>query len=113
MDKHSEPVNINTLLKSVLSGAKERTQVITDIQNRWTKVVGGQLAKHSKPVSLRRGLLVVNVDRPGDNYTLSLRKQELLHQLQEVAEGLVKELVIRPGTINTKPVSRKTKLSVN
>ena len=112
MDTRCDTQAIDVILKSVMGGAKERGQAITDIQNRWSKIVGGQLAKHSKPVSLRRGLLVVNVDRPGDNYTLSLRKQELLEQLQEVAEEAVRELVIRPGTINAKQVRRKIKRSI-
>lgn len=94
--------NIDTILKTVMRGAKQRGQIITNIQQRWSKIVGAQLAEHSKPISLQRGLLIVSVDRPGDNYTLSLRKQELLKQLQEVAEGAVKELVMRPGEVKAK-----------
>ena len=113
MDAHSNTQTIDTILKTVMRCAKQRGRTLGDIQHRWSQVVGTKLSKHSKPVSLRHGLLVVDVDQPGDNYALSLRKQELLEQLQGVAEGAVKELLLRPGMIKAKQPPRKIKRSLN
>lgn len=67
------------------------------IQRAWPKVVGRQLAAHAQPVSLRRGRLVVSVDRPGESFALTFKRVDVMAQLNQLVDGAVHELVIRPG----------------
>ena len=92
---------IKAILPAILRHAQRRYEVLQTIRRRWTRLVGKQLAAHSKPVSLRRGRLVVHVDQPGDSFLLSYQRERLLEQLRTATRGTVEELVIRPGELPT------------
>ncbi len=91
--------SIGMLIPQVLSQTKRQHDALFSIQRGWGKLVGRRLAVHSKPVSLRRGRLVIHVDCPGDGFTLSYQRMELLEQLRIRTKGKVEELVIRAGEI--------------
>ena len=91
--------SIGSVVPAILRQARQRHGTLRAIQRRWGTLVGKRLARHTAPVSLRRGRLVIHVDRPGDNFELSYQKQELLQRLKTTTQERVEELVIRPGEI--------------
>ena len=93
--------SIKAILPAILRHAQRRYEVLSGIQQRWSRLVGKQLAAHSQPVSLRRGRLVVHVDQPGDGFMLSYRREQLLERLRTTTKGNIEELVIRPGELRS------------
>ena len=94
---------INTVLPDILRRAQQRSRALAVIQAQWGRLVGRALAAHTKPVSLRRGGLVIHADRPGDSFALSYQRQQLLEQLRvTVKEAAIEELIIRPGDVRAK-----------
>lgn len=96
MGRHkAEP--LAALIPGVVRRMGERQGAFFEIQRDWIRLVGRRLAAHTTPVGLRRGVLTVGVDRPGDGFALSYQKPELLERLQATTQGAVKDIVIRPG----------------
>lgn len=94
---------IGALIPGVLKQVGERYSALHAIQQRWGRLVGRRLAAHTRPVSLRRGRLVVAVDGPGDGFLLSYQRPQLLERLQGDAKGAVEDIIIRPGRPKEKP----------
>ena len=95
MPKDVQP--LSALLPEVLRGAQQRHRALHTIQRAWPRLVGKPLATHTRPVSLRRGQLVVAADRPGDGFLLRYRRTELLERLRGAADEDVRDLIIRPS----------------
>jgi len=95
---------IGALLPSVLREAQQRHSALYAVQEIWPKLVGKELAAHTKPVSLRKGRLTVQVDRPGDSFLLNYQRPQLLKRL--AAKAPVEELVVRPGATKDKTSCR-------
>ena len=93
---------IDALIPQVLKQAGERHGALLEIQRDWERAVGRQLAAHTKPVSLRRGVLTVHADRPGDSFALSYRAPQALERLQTSLPGKIERIVIRPGDLQRK-----------
>ena len=91
------PARIGAVLPAVLQQAAQRHGALFAIQRRWRRLVGKPLAEHTRPVSLRRGRLVVHADQPGDGFALNYERPRLLERLQRTTEGRVEEIVIRAG----------------
>ncbi len=94
-----KPQPIGAVVSAVLARAKQQHGEIEAIRRRWRTLVGPTLAAHTKPLSLRRGRLVVLSEGPGESFTLSYQRARLLAQLRRSTKGAVDELVIRPGTV--------------
>ena len=90
---------IGSLLPEVLKRMGERHSALFDIQRDWARLVGRRVAAHTRPVSVRRGVLTVHTHRPGDGYALTYQKPELLKRLRAMVPGKVEEIVIRPGNV--------------
>lgn len=88
---------IGAVVSEVLRHARRRAGPLMAIRRQWGVIVGRRLAAHTKPMSLRSGRLIVHVDRPGDGFTLSYQRAELLERLQALTNERVDELIIRPG----------------
>jgi predicted nucleic acid-binding Zn ribbon protein len=55
-----------------------------EIKEAWREIVGGFLAGHSAPVSMRDGILMVQVIQPAVRYELDRSwKRSILRKLQE------------------------------
>jgi predicted nucleic acid-binding Zn ribbon protein len=90
---------IGAILPEIMRHTAGQHEALGRVQRRWPRLVGRTLAAHSKPVSLRRGRLVVHADRPGETFALSYRKASLLKRLAAESGGRIAELVIRPGEL--------------
>jgi hypothetical protein len=91
------PERLDTLIPGVIERMSERHGALFEIQRDWSRLVGRRLAAHTRPVSLRRGVLTVQADHPGDGFSLSYRKPELLERFHGSLPGKVETIVIRPG----------------
>ncbi|GEM_PF-2331229 len=85
------------LLPGVLREVEAAHKPLQLIRQRWGRLVSKALRTHTRPVSLRRGRLVVQADRPGDSYALAFERPRLIKRLQALTEGRVEELIVRPG----------------
>ena len=97
--KPQKPQRIGDVLAAVVQQAAQRYATVSMLQRRWSRLVGKPLAAHTKPMSLRRGQLVVHTDQPGASFALSYERARLMERLQQATKGKVKELVIRPGEL--------------
>lgn len=102
----SKPQRINAIVPAVLRRAKTQQRALTTIQRKWAGLVGRSLARHSRPVSLRGGRLVVHVEQPGDSFALSYQRETLLERLSAGTAGRIEELVIRPGALERRASRR-------
>lgn len=90
---------IREVIPNIVRQAAQQHETIQRLRDEWRRLVGKELAKHTKPASLRRGTLYVHADEPGASFILSLEKPRLLAQLQARAKRPIEEIVIRPGEI--------------
>ena len=90
---------IGEVVPTVLQRARRQHETLHEIQEAWSRLVGKRLAIHTKPVSLRRGKLIVHVARPGDNFALSFQRDRLSERLREATQGRVGDVVIRAGEV--------------
>jgi predicted nucleic acid-binding Zn ribbon protein len=62
----------------------------------WVDVVGEQVAAHARPLSLRRGRLLVGVDHPGWATQLRYLESDLIGRFAQVAgDGVVTAIDLR------------------
>jgi hypothetical protein len=91
-----KPQRISAVLPGVLKLVGARQETLAMVHRRWGRLVGRQLAAHTKLVGLQRGRLIVHVDQPGDGFALSFQRTRVLEELRRMTSGRVTELVIRP-----------------
>jgi predicted nucleic acid-binding Zn ribbon protein len=74
---------IGDILKMVFAKLEsEKTFTKEDIEGQWKEIVGEVAAKHTRPASLRKGVLTVFVDSSGWTQEMTLRKRKILKQLK-------------------------------
>ena len=99
-----EAAPLENLLKKIIKklGPKERLTE-EDMFLVWQTAVGERAAAHSRPRSLRRSRLLVNVDDSGWLYELTLKKKEIMKALEGNLKGrAVKDIRLRIGEIKAK-----------
>lgn len=71
-----------------------------EIINAWAFVVGRKAARHTKPVSFRKSVLLINVNESSWLYELTIRKKEILKGLAARLEGKkLKDIRFRIGEV--------------
>ncbi len=76
-------VPIGDIIKLVFTEI-EKGKVLTreDVENKWFEIVGDQAKQHTKPASLRKGVLTVLVDSSTWMHRMALEKRKVLKQLK-------------------------------
>ena len=97
MKRDSEP--ISKLLQGLLAHTHKQASALFEIQQAWEKIAGKSLAKHAKPVSLRKGKLVVHAERPGENFELNFERERVARQIKALVGDKVEQIIIRAGKI--------------
>ena len=97
MPNASQP--IGKLLEGWLAHAQKQQKPLFEVQKAWSKIVGKPLAAHTKAVSVRKGKLVIHVDRPGENFELSYDRECVLKRVKKITQNKVTEIVVRAGKI--------------
>ena len=90
---------IDVVLADVLKRTAAQQRPLFAVQRQWRALVGRALAAHSKPVSLRRGRLLIHVASSGDAHALTYQRATLLPRLKAVTNDVVEELVFRAGDV--------------
>ncbi len=76
------------VLGDIMRGLKKDGAVTEeDLAAAWGRAVGKKAAGHTRPVSVRRGVLNVNVDDSAWLYELTLKKKEILKKLDIKLKG--------------------------
>lgn len=88
---------IGSILTEVLQQTQQRHATLSAIQQDWVGLVGKRLARHTKPVSLRQGRLVIQTDHAGDGFLLRYAQPQLREQLAQRTHGAVTEVIVRPA----------------
>lgn len=71
-----------------------------EIFGAWENAAGGAAAKHSRPVSLKKSSLTVNVDGSSWLYELTTHKKEILEKINlSFKNKKIKEIRLRIGEI--------------
>jgi hypothetical protein len=96
----TSPKNIGQVIPGVLKQLSREHGEMDRVQRAWKRLVGPQLAAHTRPVSLRRGRLMVAVEQPGDGFELSYRRTRLVEQLKAMTDGRVTEIILRPHGVS-------------
>lgn len=95
------PEDIKNILNKVIGkiekqgpGKKEK------ILNAWHGIVGDKASGHSRPVSIRRRILTIEVDSSTWFYALNLKKKDILKDMKsELKEYKIEDIRFRMGDI--------------
>jgi predicted nucleic acid-binding Zn ribbon protein len=77
------------------AGAQASAQALRDVFSGWAEVVGDHLARHARPVALRRGVLILAVDNPAWVTELRYLEADLLQRIDDAAPGVVERVELR------------------
>ena len=97
----SKARSIENIVKDVIKNLSGKGRVSEEeINKAWRGAAGDAAAAHTKPVSVKRSVLTINVDSSGWLYELTIKKRELLKKLEGNIRGKqVKGLKFRIGEI--------------
>jgi predicted nucleic acid-binding Zn ribbon protein len=93
--------SIEHIVKDVIKNLTGKGRLSEEeIKSAWQIAAGEKAAAHTKPVSVKRSVLTVNVDASGWLYELTIKKKELLEKLDGRIRGRqLKGLKFRIGEI--------------
>lgn len=88
---------ISTILKRVIKKSHLQKMKEASIKMGWEGLVGKEVAKHTVPAFLKKGILFINVDSSAWAYELSTHlKGIILKNITEgVGEGIVKDILFK------------------
>ena len=93
MDAKDNP--LEKVLKDVIAKMTSRRPGEEEIGEAWARAAGNGAARHSRPVSFKTAVLVVNVDGSSWLYELSTAKREILRKLEADLKGKKRVIDIR------------------
>ncbi|MGH7197278.1 MAG: DUF721 domain-containing protein [Candidatus Omnitrophota bacterium] len=95
----NKPAPIGEVIKGLFERMdKERGLSREDVDGYWKELAGEKGFEHSKPVSLRKGVLLVRVDSSAWLQDLVMRKRSLLKGLKRVlGKDRISEIHFRIG----------------
>jgi predicted nucleic acid-binding Zn ribbon protein len=102
--KKTDSGPIGNIIKDVIKSLSGKGRVgEEEIYEAWRKAAGDKAAGHTKPVSIKKSVLTVNVDGSGWLYELTIKKKELLEKLDgHMRQKKLKGLRFRIGEIKKK-----------
>ena len=87
-----------------------RAATLSVVFSRWEQLVGGEIASHASPRSLRDGVLVVDVDQPAWAAQLGFLSAQILSKLEsEAGPDEVAEIRFRVTGPGAPQATRKTR----
>lgn len=105
-----------TILKIVKSKAGKEKFLVHYLSKNWLEICGPNIAKHSKPNRIERGILFVNTDSSAWSHNLLMMKPQLLGKLkQSMAEIgalknydlMIKDIMFFNGTVTAAKVQEE------
>ena len=101
MNEKANP--LEQVLKDVIKKLSKKRPGEEEIGEAWTSAAGNAGARHSRPVTFKKGVLTVNVDGSAWLYELTTAKREIVKKLDADLKGKkkVKDIRFRIGDIKT------------
>ena len=105
-----------TILKIVKSKAGKEKFLVYYLSNNWLEICGANIAKHSKPNRIERGILFVNTDSSAWSHNLLMMKTQLLGKIKKSVSEIgslrnpdliIKDIMFFNGTITKKNVQEE------
>ena len=105
-----------TILKIVKSKAGKEKFLVYYLSNNWLEICGANIAKHSKPNRIERGILFVNTDSSAWSHKLLMMKTQLLGKIKKSVgeigslrnpDLIIKDIMFFNGTITKKTVQEE------
>ena len=105
-----------TILKIVKSKAGKEKFLVYYLSNNWLEICGANIAKHSKPNRIERGILFVNTDSSAWSHNLLMMKTQLLGKIKKSVgeigslrnpDLIIKDIMFFNGTIKKKNVQEE------
>ena len=105
-----------TILKIVKSKAGKEKFLVYYLNNNWLDICGANIAKHSKPNRIERGILFVNTDSSAWSHNLLMMKSQLLGKIKKSVgeigslrnpDLIIKDIMFFNGTITKKNVQEE------
>ena len=89
---------LSDLLRKIEKGPGKKGNAVREA---WDKAVSDEMKKHARPVSLKKGMLVVITDNSSWLYRMTLEKKSIQQKFNESYTGKkkVKGIRFRIGTI--------------
>lgn len=70
------------------------------LNSSWIRAVGNNGLKHSKPVDIKEGILIINVDSSGWIHKFSMDKPAILSKMsKELGNDVIKDIKFRIGEL--------------
>lgn len=102
---------LNKVIKD-MAGPKRLTA--EEIASAWKYAAGKAAAKHTKPVSIKKGQICINVDRSSWLYELTISKKKILEKLNgKLKKKKIKDIRFRIGEIDSNCSREKAKRKKN
>ena len=105
-----------TILKIVKSKSGKEKFLVYYLSNNWLEICGANIAKHSKPNRIERGILFVNTDSSAWSHNLLMMKTQLLGKIKKSVgeigslrnpDLIIKDIMFFNGTITKKNVQEE------
>ena len=98
-EKEKNP--LEDLVKRIIGGFAGKEKLTEEeIRSAWSRAVGADAAKHSRPRSFSDSRLIVQVDDSGWLYELTTRKKYILNNLSSELKGnKLKDITFRIGDL--------------
>ncbi|MFA6141993.1 MAG: DUF721 domain-containing protein [Candidatus Omnitrophota bacterium] len=88
---------VKNVIKKMSGGSRPGKE---EIEKMWGEAAGEAATKHSRPVSLKRSVLVVNVDGSSWLYELTTKKRDIIKKLGLGSPGRsIKDIRFRIGEV--------------
>jgi len=100
----SEPKSITEILPGVIRslGLKKKSEQL-QVLREWGSIVGEEIFKRTKPVTVKKGVLKIMVDGSAWMNELQLLKPEILSRIEaKFGKGQIKDIRFVPGKIDNK-----------
>jgi predicted nucleic acid-binding Zn ribbon protein len=93
--------SIENIVKDVIRSLSGKNRISEEeVGGAWEDTAGREAARHTKPVSVKKSVLTVNVDSSSWLYELTTKKRDLLKRLEGKLRGKkLKEIRFRIGGI--------------
>ena len=84
MRRKSTPEPISDVMRDVLEKlTRTKKQETHKVSLTWRSIVSKELAKHTRPLGVRKGTLLVLVEDSAWFYQINLKKPEILNELNK------------------------------
>lgn len=85
--KHTKrPDRIKEIIETVLKKLEKKEHGVKgEVIKAWYAAIDSTALKHTRPVSIKKKILIVQVDSSAWLYTLNLKKAEILNKIKNIA----------------------------